>query len=247
MIKKNLNNNIFIENTKWVLKWLFIFAAISCLGLLVFFSYGQYAPKNEILITLECEVVENIAVKFKSHRDFEIPNNLSALSGVKIYASIDNAIDKLILEAEETNPVGSKSVIKIAKGNNSEDPSNVYLLPIDILKSNYSFRFKKLLPTYNFSHFPAGDSLYFSLEESPNIYSFIRILPLIPEKLVYGEEPMLSINHVWTIDRVTLVKTNYFSYATKPFMVENCKEIQASAFDEALVKMVWQYELNLKF
>ena len=120
MAKQNKKDNIFIDNTKWIFKWIFILILIGGLGFggyLAYLEYEKSKPDETSLIVVECEVIEN--------------NWLASIKAGFDWKNYTDSQKERIKDSAKEMPVGFKSLMKITKDSNSEHniPKYAYFVP----------------------------------------------------------------------------------------------------------------------
>ncbi|MDA7842604.1 hypothetical protein N9A22_00920 [Methylophilaceae bacterium] len=225
MAKQNKKDNIFIDYTKWIFKWIFILILIGGLGFgsyLAYLEYEKSKPDETTLIVVECEVIEdNWLANIKAGPDWK---NLTD-------SQKENLKDKV-----NSMPVGYKSLMKITKDRDSEHniPKYAYFVPTSVDNGMYNPLTKKLSPSYKYVSTPPDSYFEIGLKTSFDTYVFVDFK--------YGNIDK-NQKSFWTWDRKTLTRKHYReSYGKTPYYIRECKKISESLFDKAYENFVKSVE-----
>jgi hypothetical protein len=225
MAKQNKKDNIFIDNTKWIFKWIFILILIGGLGFggyLAYLEYEKSKPDETSLIVVECEVIEN--------------NWLASIKAGFDWKNYTDSQKERIKDSAKEMPVGFKSLMKITKDSNSEHniPKYAYFVPTSADSRMYNPLTKKLSPSYKFVSTPPDSFFAIGLKTSFDTYVFVDFK--------YGNIDK-NQKRFWTWDRKTLTRKHYReSYGKTPYYIRECKKISESLFDKAYENFVKSVE-----
>ena len=223
MAKQNKKDNIFIDYTKWIFKWIFILILIGGLGFggyLAYLEYEKSKPDETTLIVVECEIIEdNWLANIKAHPDWK---NFSD-SKKKEYIKSDKSKEQ---------QVGFRNLMKITKDRDSEHniPKYAYFIPDSADDRRYNPLTKKLSPSYKYVSTPPDSYFEIGLKTSFDTYVFVDFK--------YGNIDK-NQKSFWTWDRKTLTRKHYRDYLGKsPYFIRECKKVSESIFDKAYEKFI---------
>jgi hypothetical protein len=221
MAKQNKKDNIFIDYTKWIFKWILILILIGGLGFggyLAYLEYEKSKPDETTLIVVECEVIED--------------NWLARIKAMPDWKNLSDSKKKEYIEVDKKQGVGFRNLMKITKDRDSEHniPKYAYFIPDSAEDIRYNPLTKKLVPEYKFVSTPPDSFFNLGLKTSFDTYIFVN----------FGY-PVIDKNQktFWTWDRKTLTRKHYReSLGKAPYFIRECKKVSESIFDKAYEKFI---------
>ena len=229
MAKQNKKDNIFIDYTKWIFKWIFILILIGGLGFggyLAYLEYEKSKPDETTLIVVECEVIEN--------------NWLASIKASPNWKNYSDSQKEKIKDMTKKMPVGFKSLMKITKDRDNENniPKYAYFIPESAEDSRYNPLTKKLVPEYKYVSTAPESFFAIGLKKSFDTYVFVEY--------GYGNIDK-NQKKFWTWDRKTLTRKHYKeSNGKAPYYIRECKKVSESLFDKAYENFVKSVEEDLQ-